>query len=65
MTILIDSPKGKGFAACEAGKLETSNPYPAFDGGCSWDEWMEGWHEAFNMKRFGINEMKATHGIKE
>jgi hypothetical protein len=54
MAILIDSPKGEGFMACEKGKPETSNPYQSIQDICKWYEWTEGWKRAFEMGKFGI-----------
>lgn len=59
MAILIDSPKGEGFVACEKGTPETACPYTSLESIYKWYEWMEGWQHAFTMGKFGI---KDGHG---
>lgn len=56
MAILVDSPKGEGFTACEAGKPQSSNPYTNIESIYQWYEWMEGWQQAYDMNKFGIKE---------
>jgi hypothetical protein len=47
MAILIQSPKGKGFAAGFANNPQISNPY-TFDM-YEWYDWMEGWNQGYEM----------------
>ena len=61
MAILIDSPKGQGYIACRNGQPRTHNPHYGITPEilCYWYEWIEGWKQAYDEGKFGVdNERK-------
>jgi hypothetical protein len=56
MAILLDSPRGKGYLACEMGLPPNVNPYRGLQFICESDEWASGWQEAYYMNKFGTKE---------
>ena len=56
--IVINSPKGQGYIACMNGQSPHANPHYGVVGDilCKWFEWNEGWHQAYDEGKFGVNQ---------
>lgn len=54
MAIALDTPRCKGYTACENGQYLTDNPYQSMNYLSEWFEWNDGWQQAYNDNRFGI-----------